>query len=950
MKIIEDSKLLISAIILIGMGLTSFLSYYLFQKTKQEEKSRFKHEVSVILQHIDNKMNQYEGALIQTRAFFLSAEVVTRDEFKEYFESTHLLERHPGIESSGYIEKIAFENDYSYPVIFLEPQTPENEKAIGYDMFSNPLSRKTMEEARDKGEAILGYEDKDLSKTNFNLYLPLYEQGAKLDTAEQRQASLKGFIFIPFHSNDLFSAIFAKYSPDISFEIFKGVKASPEAKIFSYGLDEEIENQGAIQSVENILLGGRTFTIKFQSPPEFHKNTSYLSIIIAIVVGATTTALLLWIYLLTRKQFLIITKSREKSELEGRRLNQATMELQYQANLNRTITDNATSSLFMIDKKGYPTFMNPAAEKLTGYNLEDIQERPLSRTLLLEDGAEFDFKHKQNQEEIFLDKSGNPLIVSYSLSPIEVNGEISGAVLEFKDIGEEKARQNEIHSEKQKFETIFLDSSAAMALLRGPDLIFEKVNPKYQETMCREDLIGKPFEEVHPELVQQPFYSLMKDVFKTGNPFIGKEMMAELCRTPEGKPEVTYFDITYSRINDGKGNPYGIYIHAVDITEKVSIRKIIEETEERLGLALDSAQMGTWELNLETNELVCSPRSVELFGFEDGEQFNMASAFEKIHPEDRERVRLATAEATDPSKNGDYQIEYRVTQRDGNLKWLSLSGKAYFSHIPGGSKVTRFSGVVFDFTDKKTFEEKLIHAVHARDEFLSVASHELKTPLTSLSLQAEIYRRDTIRNKIHLYTPEKLEKMVSLILKQVTRLTRLVDDMLDASRTLTGRLAINLEEFDLCDLIEEVLDRMSTHFTSVSLPKPAFQRCENSSGHWDRFRLEQVLTNLLTNAVRYGKGSEIFIAAESVENSIKIAIKDSGMGIAPEAKEKIFDRFERSISANEVSGLGLGLFISKQIVTDHGGKIWVESELGEGSTFYVQLPRYQDQQTEKSIS
>lgn len=950
MKIIEDTKLFIFGIIFIGVGLTSLLSYHLFQQTKHEERSRFEHETSVILQHIENRMNLYEGALIQTRAFFLSAEKVTRDEFREYFESTQLIKRHPGIEGAGYIEKVSTKNNnYYYPVIYLEPQDPENEKLIGHDMLLSSQSWKAMKQARDEGEAILGYENEDISTTMFNLYLPLYEKGANLSTVEERRASLVGFIFIPFRTSDLFTAIFAKTSPKINVQIFEGDDISPEKTIFSYRPEEEIKHDNAIELVESIQLGGRSFTIKFQSPPDFHENTSYLSTIITMIVGLMTTALLLWIYLLTRKQFLIITRSREKSELEGRQLSRATMELQYQANLNRTITDNAISSLFMINKDGYPTFMNPAAEKLTGHKLEDIQDRPLSSTLLGNKDVEFDLEHKQNQEEVFLDKSGKPLVVSYSLSPIEVNGELSGAVLEFKDIGEEKARQDEIHSEKQKFETIFFDSSASMALLTGSDLIFENVNPRYEETMGRRNMIGKPFKEVLPELVGQPIFSLMIDVFNTGRPFSGKEMMAEIFRSPGGKPEVTFFDITYSRINDAKGKPYGVFVHAVDITEKVSIRKRIEETEERLGLALESAQMGTWDLNQHTNELICSPRSLELFGFDGEEHFDMDTLFKKIHPQDSQRVGLAIAEATDPSSNGDYQIEYRVQQRDGSYKWLSVSGKAYFSHTPEGKKVSRFSGIVFDFTDKKTFEEKLIHAVHARDEFLSVASHELKTPLTSLSLQAEIFRRDRELNKIHLYTPEKLEKMVSLILTQVTRLTRLVDDMLDASRTLTGKLAINLEDFDFCDLVEEVLERMTSHFTAASLSKPVFHRCDNSFGRWDRFRLEQVLTNLLTNAVRYGKGSEIIIEAVTNEDSITLSVADKGMGIAEEDREKIFNRFERSISASEVSGLGLGLFISKQIVSDHGGKIWVESELGKGSTFYVFLPKFHRSQAGRDL-
>ncbi|RYG55885.1 HAMP domain-containing histidine kinase [bacterium] len=143
----------------------------------------------------------------------------------------------------------------------------------------------------------------------------------------------------------------------------------------------------------------------------------------------------------------------------------------------------------------------------------------------------------------------------------------------------------------------------------------------------------------------------------------------------------------------------------------------------------------------------------------------------------------------------------------------------------------------------------------------------------------------------------------------------------------------------ISNLTEEIVSRLKNQFLSAGYPEPKVITAEGTEGAWDRLRVEQVVTNLLTNAIRYGKKNPVTVAVENLGDHIRLAVEDNGIGIAPEAREKIFDRFERAVDANEVSGLGLGLFISKQIVSAHGGKIWVESNEGKGSRFVLELPK-----------
>lgn len=252
-------------------------------------------------------------------------------------------------------------------------------------------------------------------------------------------------------------------------------------------------------------------------------------------------------------------------------------------------------------------------------------------------------------------------------------------------------------------------------------------------------------------------------------------------------------------------------------------------------------------------------------------------------------------------------------------------------------KQMHLAKIVAEDKEKLLLKEK--EHVAARDDFLSIASHELKTPLTSLKLQAQVMMRSISRNDPLALSKEKVTNLVNQIDTQTTRLTRLVDDMLDISRIRTGRLKIIRDSVDLNEVILDVIERIKPQFINAIGETPELELLPNISGEWDRFRIEQVLTNLFTNAIRYGQGKPIKVKTNLEGKCAVISVTDHGIGIAKENTEKIFDRFERAgMSANEVSGLGLGLFITSQIVKAHGGHIKVISELGKGSTFVVKLP------------
>lgn len=243
--------------------------------------------------------------------------------------------------------------------------------------------------------------------------------------------------------------------------------------------------------------------------------------------------------------------------------------------------------------------------------------------------------------------------------------------------------------------------------------------------------------------------------------------------------------------------------------------------------------------------------------------------------------------------------------------------------------ISSVAGITRDVTDLK-------QSIKIRDEFLSIASHELKTPLTTLKLQTQMRARTLKKGKTEVFNEEKLAKIFREDDVQINRLNRLVDDMLDASRLNAGKIELHLEQMDIFEVINEVLDRLSLHLENQNIN--VVMNVKSVNGKWDRYRMEQVFTNLLTNAMKYGDGKPIEIQTEVVNGQLVMTVADHGMGIKPEDQKRIFKQFERAISSSSVSGLGLGLYIVKEILKTHGGKIKVESVFGSGSKFIVTLP------------
>lgn len=237
----------------------------------------------------------------------------------------------------------------------------------------------------------------------------------------------------------------------------------------------------------------------------------------------------------------------------------------------------------------------------------------------------------------------------------------------------------------------------------------------------------------------------------------------------------------------------------------------------------------------------------------------------------------------------------------------------------------------------RSTKAELEAAVRMRDDFMSIVSHELKTPLNTLILEVQLRKLQLGRNNLAAFSEDRLRQMVDKDERQIQSLIRLIDDMLDVSRIRTGKLSIRPSRADLGKLAASVVENFSPQMEASGCTL-LFQRPEPIIGVWDEFRIEQVLANLLTNAMRYGAGKPVQVSVSATPEGACIEVRDQGIGISQKSLERIFCQFERAEGSESSAGLGLGLFIAEQIVKAHNGRIQVVSEEGKGALFRVLLP------------
>lgn len=237
----------------------------------------------------------------------------------------------------------------------------------------------------------------------------------------------------------------------------------------------------------------------------------------------------------------------------------------------------------------------------------------------------------------------------------------------------------------------------------------------------------------------------------------------------------------------------------------------------------------------------------------------------------------------------------------------------------------------------QTSQHELQKAVRMRDDFMSVVAHELLTPLNTLFLETQLRKLELDRDHPDMFQKPGLADMFNRDQQQIQSMVKLIDDMMDASRIRHNRLSVRPRPTELSSLVKQAVGQLSGQAAAAGVAV-AVQAEELIQGCWDAFRIEQVVINLLTNALRYGDGKPVTVSLHAVPDGACIEVRDHGKGIPVGDQQRIFEQFERGTDRISPDGFGLGLYISRQLVEAHGGRIGLQSEAGQGSVFTVTLP------------
>ncbi|MGK3965851.1 ATP-binding protein [Sorangium sp. So ce118] len=419
---------------------------------------------------------------------------------------------------------------------------------------------------------------------------------------------------------------------------------------------------------------------------------------------------------------------------------------------------------------------------------------------------------------------------------------------------------------------------------------------------------------------------------------VGRDRVEQEYRVVCGDGRVRWVDDRTAIERDAAGRICHHRSILADITEKRAADEPRRRSEELLRAIVENTTAIVYAKDTERRILTLNRRFAEVWGIPlaeligtTGDQVLPAEIVEKFRASD-----LKAMAARAP-----VQMEMTLPQPDGVHTYISL--KVPLCDASG--VLYGVCGICTDITERVEAQkecERLLgeaqEALRVRDEFLSIASHELKTPLTPLRLHMQLLRRHLSDPALAVHPrTQSFYKLLEISNQQLERLTKLVDDLLDVSRISAGQLAMQLEDVDLSSLARDTAEGFCQELSSVG---SCLSLCASEPvvGRWDRFRIEQVLVNLLANAVKYGKGEPITVGVRRRGALAELWVQDHGIGIPREVQDRIFERFERVVSFRSFGGLGLGLYITRQIIEAHGGTIRVSSAPGQGATFTVELP------------
>lgn len=476
-----------------------------------------------------------------------------------------------------------------------------------------------------------------------------------------------------------------------------------------------------------------------------------------------------------------------------------------------------------------------------------------------------------------------------------------------------------------------LETAPNIYLLLSPDLYILTASDLYLEATetTREMIVGKHIFEAFPDNPELPdadgvqnINASLQEVLRTGKPH---KMRIQRYDVPDihhaGKFITRYWDPSHTPVFDENGELSYIIQLAYNVTEQVLAEKVrqkleISERHFRLLADLVPAKISNAKPNGEVTYFNQQWLDYSQLSFEELRDFGY---HQMMHPDEIGEFTERLAEAAKDKRP--MEMEMRFRNAEGEYRW----------HLNIASPILDDNGEVTMWVGSTTEIQRLKEDDQRKSDFIGMVSHELKTPLTSLTAILQVLESKLRKNE-DPYVGGALDKAI----KQTKKMSQMINGFLNISRLESGKIQIDKQPFIIADLIREVIEEVSLSGTTHIIE---LESCGKTVLQGDQQKIGSVLSNLIGNAVKYSpKGSKIVVNCEVLDKELQVSIADEGIGIRPEDRERIFERFYRVKSNSHISGFGIGLYLSAEIIALHGGRIWAESETGKGSTFHFTLP------------
>ena len=989
----KELKLLSVLIAFIGISLTAVEAWYLRQNNMAYIQASVDDASAKATAAIRERFSLYQYGLRSTKGVILATgeNSISRRQFVQYSQVRDIDTEFPGARGFGFIRRVdvsdeaAFleraradgapsftirqltpNNQERYIIQYIEP-AGRNRQAIGLDIGSETNRRKAADDAMRTGTVQLTgpitlVQATGNPKQSFLILTPIYRPHMLLQTQAQRVAAAFGWSYAPLLMEEVLADL-DFYDGSFVLELIDVTEPDNPVSFFKNLPTENLE-QSDFNSVDNITLFGRTWSVHFTATPEFINRLNLLPHETVLAVGSAASvglALLFAAFMSSRLQ--------KRRAMENR------------AAL-ASIVENSFDAIIGRDLEGVITSWNPGATALFGYSEEEALGQPF-KTLLVPDTLQEEeaaisrrlsrgspTKNFETQRRC---KDGTIIDVSVTASPIKSDtGQIIGSSKTMRDYTAQNEARRRISEMNTHLETLIAQRTAEltevnsllMNILRSAsDVAIIATDENGVITVFNtgaEHLFGYSQDEAvdHINLLQL-FMPSELDAYASQlseqvgeqvpnqqalfyKPLMGHATTKDWTHIRKDASEFNASAVI-SKIQNDDGTHGGFLCVSIDVTSQYKFRRQLESVRNQLEMAAQVAEMGVWSWDIETNKLHWNEHMFKIYGYP-ASMKERETTFEdwrsRLDPDEVEGVQQRLMSMVDG--HGDFDINFHIFTPAGERRVIQTGAEVERTENGRAIRVTGFNRDITDQIQREEIlqqaKESADRANRAKSNFLANMSHEIRTPMNAILGMLQLTQQTELTETQNDFLIKAQSSAKALL--------RILNDILDYSKIEAGKLELDMHEFNLIELLDELGNVLygNDHNDGIDLFFDIGPDLPTSVIS-DSLKLQQVLTNLAGNALKFTSNGYVCISVHCVDTQsdapkrIRFAIEDTGIGISDEQLSRLFTGFTQAEASTtrQFGGTGLGLAISDSIIAELGGKIDVQSTLGQGSIFSFEL-------------